>query len=200
MVLLPSWATLQAVGVTRVVAAVKAKRGNSPSRNKLAESVPVFVTICVIVLASSYLYIRHYEDVLKKVSESMWIGSSYSRESADAVNEHATSEDRVLVTSFYYWHNIDPREVCPVFVYYLSTDPAVLPVPRGQSFEKLVEAVKRNEIDWALLSPSPGENARDVFGGFVDKLGLEPHKVRGAWLFDTTSLVGGHTEQIRHEG
>jgi len=85
----------------------------------------------------------------------MWIGSSYSRESADIVNEHVASSDRFLVSSFYYRHNIDPREMCPVFVYSLSTDSSVLPVPRGQSFETLVETIKKNGIERAcsLLRP-----------------------------------------------
>ena len=59
-----------------------------------------------------------------------------------------------------------------------------------ERFEALREDVKAYKLDWALLSPEPGDKEREVFGGFIDQLGLAPVRLEKAYLFRTSALYG----------
>ena len=128
---------------------------------------------------------QDYEGLLRRVDENQWRGAHMSREAASAVNARVQPRDRLLVTSFHYWQGLAPGTPCAVFTYYLdrSKNLALLLRPTDSSFASLRADVQRYAIDWALLSPEPGAQEKEVFDGFSHALGLTPIPLSGAFLF-----------------
>ena len=173
MVLFPAWATLQAVGLDRLLGRL------SHARMQIALGV---------LLASGLTWAafqQDYDRTLEMAAPGQRRGASYSRECADVMNRMVKDGDRVLLTSFHYWEQLPPGHACAVFAYYFERDVAVLLRSHESSFESLSADVKAHQLDWALLSPHPGELAQEVFGGFAGTLGLEPIKLDRACLFST---------------
>jgi len=204
--LFPAWATLAALPMAWVSAA-----GFSSSREREleeshgdAEAHPIstvdasskswihatrlVLTVAIVIAAVATTGSRAYEPLLRQIAESQWRGASFSRESANALNDLAKDGDRALITSFYYWKGIPSGHPDPIFACYLTKKIDVLIRPHQRPFSDVISDIKEYRLDWALLSPEPGPAASELFGKFQTELGLEPHKLSGAWLYNTKSV------------
>jgi hypothetical protein len=104
------------------------------------------------------------------------------------MNRLVKDGDRVLLTSFHYWKGLGPGEPCAVFTYYFTRKAEVLIRPHEATFDQLLGDIRKYRLDWALLSPEPGAEERELFGGFMGKLGLPPYCLPQARIFKTTAL------------
>jgi len=193
LVLLPAWASLQAVALGSALAALERRiathrvAGRASVRRALLAGV---ATVAVLFLAWPVAR-RNYEDVLRRMDRGPGWGASASKEAAELVDRMADDGDRVLVTSFHYWKGLSPGHPCAVFAYYLQKDVGIVMRSHERPFEKLADDVRRHRIDWALLSPEPGKMAAEVLGGFSTGQGAERHDTKGAVLFRTGIDRGG---------
>lgn len=181
--LLPAWATLAGVALARLQG-LGLRPECSAGRWRLAwGALAILLGIGGAVVAGRL----DYEGMLRRVDENQWRGASMSREAARAVNERVLPRERLLVTSFHYWQGLAPGTPFAVFTYYLdrNKDLAVLLRPAERNFASLRDDVQRYAIDWALLSPEPGAQEKEVFDGFIHDLGLQPIPLSGAVLFRT---------------
>ena len=144
----------------------------------------------VVLVLQIYPTMTHaYEIRMKQVAEDQWRGTRRSREAATAVNERIGAQDRLLVTSFHYWKGLSSGAPCAVFTYYLRPSIPVLLRPSDAGFASLMRDVRNYDIDWALLSPTPGTQAQEVIGGFVKEMGITPVRLEGVFLFEIPDLV-----------
>jgi len=182
VVLFPAWATLQGVGAAHLL---NPTRGGAGRRCVMGAAALLLAGVLVWQVAG-----RDYEATLKRAAEGQWRGAGYSREIAETMNRLVKDDERIVMTSFHYWTQLMPGHACAVFAYYFTRDAAVLLRSHERGFEELREDVEAYELDWALLSPEPGDKEREVFGGFIDQLGLVPVKMEKAYLFRTSALYG----------
>jgi len=173
---------LQAVAVAAVFAALR----RLPKMGRMAG---VVFGIVVLVLQVYPTMTQAYETRMKQVAEDQWRGARRSREAAMAVNDRIGVEDQLLVTSFHYWQGLSSGAPCAVFTYYLRPNIPVLLRPSDAGFASLMRDVRNYDIDWALLSPTPGPQAQEVIGGFVKAMGITPVRLEGAFLFEIPDLV-----------
>jgi hypothetical protein len=136
----------------------------------------------------SPLFIRDYEAVLREVDTGQWRGASFSREAAEVMNRVVQKDSRVLLTSFHYWKGLAPGATCPVFAYYSRWEGAALVRPHETDPLSLIGDVKKFRLDWALLSPEPGNFGRKTFSSFMENGADRPWRLRGAYLFRTAKL------------
>lgn len=193
IVLLPAWATLQGIAITAVISICSRfalPKDNASSRIRAAwpHIISLTISVCVILIAMQRVYGRDYEQVLRDVDAGQWRGAHYSREAAEAMNQLVQNGERVLITSFHYWRGLSPGHPCAVFVYYFTRDTETLIRSHEMSFTNLLNDILEYRIDWALLSPEPGEAEKEVFGGFIADQGLKPYRFTKALLFRTTEL------------
>lgn len=191
IVLLPAWAALQGMSVSWFTSFL------SKHESQIQIDRPILwllrgirITILGLVLFGALFYvIRHnYEDMLRAMDKGQWRGATRSREAAQAINRYVDNNDRLLVTSFHYWQGLSPGHPCPVFACYLTKKPSIVFRSHHTGFDELRDDIITYEIDWALLSPPWGEKEDEIFGGFINKLKLQPHRLEGAFLFQTDSL------------
>ena len=186
--LLPAWAALVALAVNEAT-----KWLGKISFPRAARRRPALTTLtaaCAVVLAGVLLTAttRDYEPMLRRVAESQWRGAANSQEAAEILNRNVRDDDRVLLTSFYYWQGLPPGLPDPIFTYYLVKKPIVLLRSHQRLFGEVVADIREHHLDWALLSPEPGEAASVLFAGFEQVLSLPPQRTTGAWLFRTTEV------------
>lgn len=187
----PAWATVQAVGVARVLGALRPRSG----RTRLFRWFPLSLRTVRVLLGVVLVYVsvvsvmfRRYEDVLKATDYRAWWGAHASREAAQALNRLVGRGERALVTSFYYWRNSRaPGVPDPMFAYYSRDIPMVIR-SYDATFDALVQAVREYRLDWALLSPVPGEGESGVLIPFIQTFGLRPLLLTGACVFRTKSV------------
>jgi len=186
MCMFPAWATLQGVALAWLLRPI-------PGTERV--SVPAWLdktrfTLAALLLVASlhYACTRDYDTMLEDIAPGQRRGARWSRNAAVAMNLAARDDERILLTSFHYWHGIAPGQACPVFAYYYTRPTPILMKPHETPFTDLVDGIKEHEIDWALLSPMPGDKEQEIFGGFVEELKLKPVKLERAWLFRTTKV------------
>lgn len=184
-VLFPGWVTLQAVAVAACMALIMNSDLAGSLRQTLSRGFAAWMTVLLCISAVDL----HYEDFLRKVDFGQWRGASISRQTALGMNNMIKDTDRVLITTFHYWKGLAPGSPCAVFTYYFQRRPEILMRPNSMDCNSLVRDIKRHDIDWALLSPDPGIDEREVFGGFMGALELHPCKFPGAFLFNTTTVA-----------
>jgi hypothetical protein len=180
--LFPAWATLAAIAMGL---AMGCARRWSTGSVRWRKTSAIALAVCVMLVALLGVVGGDYESALRAASEDQWRGASHSRAAADAMNELCHDGERALVTSFYYWKGIPPGHPCPIFAYYFVRKVEVLIRSHERSFPELLGDIREYRLDWALLSPTPGESEYAIFGGFEGQLGLRPHKLSGAFLFQT---------------
>jgi hypothetical protein len=129
-----------------------------------------------------------YESMLRRIAPGQERGAAKSREIAYLLNEHIRDEDRILLTSFHYWKGMPPGLPDPIFTYYFGRKPSVLLRSHERSASEVVADVRSYQLDWAVLSPEPGDAATVLFGHMEEHLDQPPHKAGGAWLFHTAEL------------
>jgi hypothetical protein len=173
------WVTLQAVTIAAVLYYVKPRM--------------ISYVLSLLIIGTGLLPVccRNYEDVLRKSRTKQWESASSSREVAVKMNNLTSSSDRVLMTSFYYWQGPEPGYLCPIFVYYYYGNAQILMRSHERSFKEILSDVKEYKIDWVVLSPVPGPHANSLFNGFM-MMGLEPHRLRMAYIFRTTGIYKNH--------
>jgi hypothetical protein len=175
IVLSPGWCTLQAAGLAALW------RGRAWARSG------------AVVLAAGALAwplvrgpLRNYEEYLRREDPGMWWGARASREAALALNDRVQDGERALVTPMHYWAE-DIRIPCPIFVYYLESMPVLVLDP--VSAADLVAAVRSNRLQWAMLSPKPGEQEMRWMRPLVREHGLQPVALQGAYIVDVSPLL-----------
>jgi 4-amino-4-deoxy-L-arabinose transferase-like glycosyltransferase len=178
MVLLPAWATLQGVAMS---ACIDVFRQRSPV-------VATAVGMVIVVISFMPVTFCRYDAMLRTVDASQWRGATYSRQAALRMNRLVKDGDRILLTSFHYWKGLGPGEPCAVFTYYFTRKTEVLIRPHQATFDQLLGDIRKYRLDWALLSPEPGVEERELFGGFMGKLGLTPCRLPQARIFKTSAL------------
>ena len=195
MAMFPAWATLQGVALAWLLtwrpAGTGAERVTVPDAGAASDRLNhARISFAALILIATLYHAcgRDYDTMLTRIAPGQGRGARWSRDAAVAVNLVTKDDDRVLLTSFHYWHGILPGQACPVFAYYYTKPTLVLMKPHETSFRDLVSGIREHNIDWALLSPAPGEKEREVFGGFIEELKLEPVKLERAWLFRTTGV------------
>ena len=181
--LLPAWAALMALAVNELV-----KLSDKIFSPRAAWLRPALTVGCAVMVAGGMLAAstRDYEPMLRRVAESQWRGAANSKEAAEILNRNVRDDERVLLTSFYYWQGLPPGLPDPIFTYYLVKKPAVLLRSHRRALDDVLADIHAHQIDWALLSPEPGEAANALFGGLERTLGVSPKRTAGAWLFRTT--------------
>lgn len=190
--LLPAWASLQAAGAMAIMAAVN-RIGDrflrSSSQRNTAAAMATSILVVVVLCATVFLVVRRdYESVLKRIDEGQWSGASFSREAAEAMNDHCKDGERALIESFHYWRELPPGHPCPVFACYFQRKVDVLIRSHETPFSELAADIAKYHLDWALLSPDPGPHEYNVFSGFEQTLGLTPLPMRKARLYHTASM------------
>jgi hypothetical protein len=199
--LFPAWATLAALPLAAVLSLVNpGKRSKGPQAQSERAGLSYetgaagwAITIAVVLATGIFAGTRHYEPLLREIAESQWRGAAFSRESAAALNRLAADGDRALITSFYYWKGVPTGHPDPIFACYLTKKIDVLVRNHERPYEEVMADIKQYRLDWALLSPEPGPGASDLFGKIQAELGLEPHKLSGAWLYNTKSVYRSAT-------
>ncbi len=181
IVLLPCVASIQAVGL-------------ESSLRVLAAHTKRSITVGLAGLAAAALialpaFSHSHESMLMEVSPDQHRGATRSRHTARAASSLITNDDRVLLSSFHYWKGVVPGQMCPVFTCYFESRPAILPVPHEAAFEQIVQLISEYDLNWAIVSPEPGANERDVLGGFISDAGLAPVNTGYACIFDTSPLL-----------
>jgi hypothetical protein len=186
MILFQGWATLQAVAITACAGLMMRSDFAETTRQSLVRVFNIWMSVLLFLVA----FDMHYEDFLKKVDLGQWRGASISRQTALGMNNMVKDTDRLLMTTFHYWKGLAPGSPCAVFTYYFERRPEILMRPNDRELNALISDIKKYNIDWALLSPAPGFDEREIFGGFIGALELHPCKFPGAFLFHTTDLAG----------
>jgi len=187
--LLPAWAALQGLGMTRLLvwSGRIGDRLSRPSKIGLRPTAPVIATLVVLCTVLGVRG-RDYDEVFQRVDAGQWRGSSHSHKVAQLANRLVQDEERVLITSFHYWKNLPPAHPCAVFTYYFSRDAQVLVRSHETGFEGLCDDIREYRLDWAVLSPEPGEAEREILDGFAGRLGLVPYPLPKAVVFNTSGL------------
>ena len=174
----PAWATLQALAVVWLVARLRSR------------FLSILLAVAVVAVALLGIRQRDYESVFREMDMGQWSGAAQSREIAQAINRLTRDGDRVLITSFHYWKGLDPLAPCAVFTVYLDRKIEVLLRPHQSRFQDLLNAIRAYRIQWAVLSPEPGEEEKELFPGFIRDLGLRPVRLPGAFIFDVRGISG----------
>jgi 4-amino-4-deoxy-L-arabinose transferase-like glycosyltransferase len=184
--LLPAWATLQGLAISKFL--LFAKRPKPDKISILTDILSVFASVIIVVTCFWTIYRQDYENMLKRIDVGQWRGASYSRDAAKQMNQMVKDGERALLTSFHYWKGLGPGHACPVFAYYFSRNTEVLLRPYQSSFTELENDIKKYRIDWALLSPEPGIAEKEIFSGFTGKYKLAPIIGAKFMVFKTTSI------------
>lgn len=131
---------------------------------------------------------RHdYDKHMQAREFGMWDASYTSREAAEALNIRVREGENVLVSTMYYYGE-SIQSPCPIFVIYLKDMP-VLVRPFGYlTASNMVDTVRGYDIDWAMLSPRPGEQADALIQQLYRDHGLRPKPFRGVLIYRTSSL------------
>jgi hypothetical protein len=189
IVLLPAFATLEAVATAALVAGIhrrlQSPRGAAPFASRAAAAG---VALIIGLPALIAVYGRDYESVLREVDAGQCYGASCSREAARVLNRLVRDDERVLLTSFHYWQGIPPGDPCAVFAYYYQPRGGVILRSHKTGYEDLVKDIRRYKLDWAVLSPEMGEDEVKMFDGFIKTLKLKPCRLHRAYIFHTTEL------------
>ena len=182
IVLLPGLATAQAFAATAVL-----EKLGAPQRNRVVAIASAVIAACLLALPA---FNHSHEMMLRQVSPDQYRGATRSRSIAQSANQLVTDNDRVLLTSFHYWKGVVPGQACPVFTYYFERRPSVMVVPHEAPFEVMVQLISEYELNWAIVSPAPGDAEKDVLGGFISDAGLTPANMGSyACIFNTTELL-----------
>ncbi|MBA4387771.1 MAG: hypothetical protein C0404_07310 [Verrucomicrobia bacterium] len=184
MILLPAWATLQGF-LLGSCANLLQNADTSPTVRRIAA---VSFTLWISVLLFTSAFGMNYDNYLRAMDEGQWRGATYSRQTAMGMNNMVSNDDRILITSFHYWKGLYPGSPCAVFTYYFEKRPLVLMRPCDRRLTDLIKDIRQYKIDWALLSPEPGIDEREVFGGLISVWQLSPCKFPRAILFRTTPV------------
>lgn len=170
--LFPAWATLAGMALARL---------------KLR---PLLITMLAGLVGGLLVFSApsDYESMLRRVAETQWRGAAMSKEAAMALNRRLRDDDGLLLTSFHYWKGIPPGLPDPIFTYYLEKKPRVLLRSHQATAAQFLNDVRTYHLDWAMLSPEPGEAAEAIFSGFNRAVGPPAERSAGAWLYRTTEL------------
>jgi len=188
-VLESGWATLQAVGLDWALAAFVAGLTRANFRNAVALAAAEMLVLGVL-FGNLILHAAgaDYDDLLGQQDVGAW-GAAASREAALAMNRVVQKDQRAIITPTYYWQD-ENRVPDPIFVYYLDPMP-VLVLPMTVHADELVRAVRRYQIDWAMLSPDPRDAPETLAIPLHRTYGLRPMVLRGSLIYRTSSLYGG---------
>ena len=182
IVLLPAAATAQAMAFSAALRVL-----GSYARREATVSAAAIAASALLALPS---FTFSYETMLSETAPDQYRGASRSRQIAEAASNLITDTDRILLSSFHYWKGAAPGQMCPVFTCYFKPRPAIMSVGHDAPFELIVQLIVDNELNWAIVSPAPGESARDVLGGFISDARLTPVSTGYACIFNTESLLG----------
>ncbi|MDD5522881.1 MAG: glycosyltransferase family 39 protein [Kiritimatiellae bacterium] len=190
--LLPAWATLQGLAISRFLSLLKMIKANDGP--KLTGILHVFILVIVIITFVMSACRQDYECMLQQIDAGQWRGAFYSREAARQMNQLVQPGERVLITSFHYWKGLGIGHACPVFAYYFSNNIEVLLRPHERLFPELEKDIRKYRIDWALLSPEPGRMEQEIYSGFAGKYKLMPRIQEKFMIFKTTSIYQQKTD------
>ena len=179
MALYPAWAAAAAMALETLWTAL---RHRCPSRSAAAIATAVIAAALLFTAAR-----RDHATAQQQMGFGQWWGSQASREAALALNRAVRPGEHVLITPFYYWGDDPVLMPCPIFTYYLNDTPVLLASARLTPAQ-LVELVRRNRIEWALLSPPPVTGEAGLLNPLIATYGLRPEPLPGAILFRTAGL------------
>ncbi|MEI6148668.1 MAG: glycosyltransferase family 39 protein, partial [bacterium] len=183
----PAWATLAGVGLVMLVDRFRQAGPRRVRGNLIGGLVGAACGAALLITALG----RHHEDEQKGLGPGWWWGSNASRLSAEAVNRVTTANDRLLLTSFYYWGD-DPIPIpCPIFAYYFRKDVSTLVRSFQIAPEETASLVREHRLTWALLSPDPAKGGNETLRAFIRTNGLEGTILPGAVLIDTHPMLHG---------
>ena len=144
------------------------------------------VALAVVIPSVAHVWGLDYEKMLYAQDGGIWWGAHASRQAAERMNGVVRSGQKVLITPMSYWQYRD-KEPCPIFIYYLKDMP-LLVRPTGLSASELVDAVKKYQLDWAMVSPEGATGAAVLLRPLVRDYGLSPLFLPGACILKTDSI------------
>lgn len=179
--LFPALAALQGIG------AYAALQGMMNLRRAFVPVAAIGLALAVFFVAQAWG--RDYEQSMREQDEPIWWGCTASRQAAVELRSCMTEGQKALITPMHYWdaRDVDP---CPIFVYYLGDLP-VLVRPYGLTADELVDAVKTYRLDWAMVSPMPGDGEKKLIEPLAKKYKIEPAVLKGAFILKTDSIYRG---------
>lgn len=182
--LYPVFAALEGAGLQALMAAV---RSRVPAKRAfLGKATMTTLGLAAVLYSVSGVWGRDYERTLFEQDGGIWWGAEASHEAAVMVKGLAKEDQRVLITPMSFWEFRD-KEPCPIFVYYLGDVP-VLVRPFNLSAQEFVDAVKKYQIDWAMVSPEGPAAAQALLEPLKRDYGLRPVYLRGACVLKTDSI------------
>lgn len=182
MLLYPAIATCQAVFILRATRWL-ADRSVSPAGKR---GVSVVTALAAVGSIGCFVAGRDYETMMTEREPMMWEASYSSRQAAETLNRCVKPGEAALITTMHYY-GANIRSPCPIFVIHLRDMP-VLVRQHDVSAGQFVADVRKYRIDWAMVSPAPGEELRRLAGPLIREHGLRPLKLRDALIFRTTPL------------
>ncbi len=138
------------------------------------------VCICLVIPAAIFgiMLVQaiklDYDTTLSKIAPSQLRGANYSRQIAQAVNKISHSNDKILYTTFHYWKGLKKGKACPIFSFYLNPNLTTFVCPHQSTFSEVTNIISTEKINIAVLSPAPGKQEIELFGGFDRKLHASP--------------------------
>jgi hypothetical protein len=173
---------MQGVALVESWRAIKRRFPHMPS----GASVPVAATGAMLVLLYLPNYGVTYEQRMFEREPGMWDASYGSHQAALALNERVKDGEKTLVTPMHFYGNL-LQQPCPIFVIYLK-DMQVLVRSNNLSEAQFIDAVTNYDLDWAMVSPTPGRGEKQLIEPLMREYGLRPILLRHAVIFDTRSL------------
>jgi 4-amino-4-deoxy-L-arabinose transferase-like glycosyltransferase len=191
--LLPAFASLEGFGLWSLLALLrdrieprlsKVPAATEILRGRLMKSALV-LPLCG--LAFVRVWGLDYDDMMKQQYYGWWWGASCSRLAAERLNLFVRDGEKVLITPMYYSANASNPKPCQIFAYYLKDVPVFI-VRFDTPVDALVKAIRENQIDWMMISPQPEVGENEVVKPIMQRYGLYPLRLPGAYIFKTDSI------------
>lgn len=181
----PAWATMAGLGLATLIELC----GRLPRHAALGRRVGyVAGAACGMWLLLTAMG-RHHEGEQKRLGWGWWWGADASRQAAEALNRATTPDDRVLLSSFYYWGDDPVPTPCPIFAYYFRKDVPILVRSFRMTPDEAAATVREYQLTWALLSPDPARDGNAFLTAFITGNGLSAAVLPGAVLVNTKPML-----------
>ena len=202
--LLPAFATLEGVGAWNLLAFLRNKTApwlsKAPAVMEILRCRLVKFVLVLLLCGLAFIHVggRDYEEAMKQQFYGWWWGASSSRLAAERINLFVRDGEKVLITPMYYSANPSKPRPCQIFTYYLKDAPVIV-MRFDTPFDALVNTIRKNKIDWMMISPQPEVGENEVIKPLKLRYGLNPLRLPGAYIFKTDSIyrenVSPHSEQ-----
>lgn len=186
--LFPAWATLAGLSVDGLWRMVNRSENRAAHRRKIFAAARVSIAILIIGVCAAQAARIHYDEYFQTLLPDHHGASILAKDIVDYCNDVMKDGDRVLLTNFHFWGGVERRQPCAVFTYYLRPKVLVLMRPHDIPGDVLYDDVMEFKIDWAVVSPEPGESLQRMHREFYAKAGLLPKELQKAVVYDTRSL------------